>query len=601
MNIKRLIYVVGIILFAFPYCASAAQGCIQCHSDLPKMLSLGYAQLTVTTHEIAAQTRMPASCTDCHLGNPETLDKDRAHEGLLTVLAIKDRTWEVVRRSMMKTVELNLWPMLVPRGVNRADALLPKIISGDNIKNNPDYKLIIWHDRNADTLAFNPVVTEKTCGVCHSDIVKKFLRSPMGGGKKAHTQSQYKSWTGPTGPQSCGLWVGRLAEPDQASFTKENADYYNLHSTMPLSEKTAYDNQRRCNQCHVGCLDCHLSPQRNNDKDPKKGAHTFMKRPDPISCYGGGKSFSCHAGPLERRRGDGYIRAEFTQATEEGIRILKDQPDIHMQKGIFCVDCHEPNRKSGLHADLQRDVNCSKCHSSVVKAHMKGPHQRVDCAACHTTLIGGYAFNFWSAIGPKGNENPLTRIQDYLVGAVSPLIIKNPKGIWVPMHVVPHTSGNVKAAEVVLSRGLIFRHSPDVTIDRLYYSNDAYAITGLVRDLDNKDHDTMVWLNFDRVAHATGKSRSCGSCHDSPKQTIMTPYSEGSYKDVGEGRYTVIADETGIRVKLLNETDATPLPEGLEPFRDKWALGGNFAFPEIKDHATYEKLEKKYKKGTFLH
>jgi len=601
MNIKRLIILAGIIFFIFPYRASAMQGCIECHSDLQKMQSLGYPQFTFTAHEIAAQTHMPASCAECHLGNPETLDKETAHRGILTVLAIKDRTWEAVRLSITRSAELNSLPMLVPRGANRAEALMPKIISGDSIKDNPDYKLIIWHDRNADTLAFNPVVAEKTCGACHGDIVKKFLRSPMGGGKQAHTQSQYKSWTGPTGPNSCGLWVGKLAEPDQASFTKQNMDYYNAHSTMPLSERTAYDNQRRCNQCHVGCLDCHLSPQSNNDKDPNKGAHTFVKRPDPVSCYGGGKSFSCHAGPLERRRGDGYIRAEFTQASAEGLRALKDRPDIHMQKGIFCIDCHEPNKKSGLHADLRRDVECSKCHSPVVKAHMKGPHKKVDCAACHTTLIGGYAFNFWSAIGPKGNENPLTRIQDYLVGAISPLIVKNPKGIWVPVHVVPHTSGNVKADEVVLSREIIFRNSPDVTIDRLYYSNDAYAISGLVRDLDNKDHDTMVWLNFDRVAHATGKSRSCGSCHDSTTQTIMTPYTEGSYKDVGEGRYIVIADEIGIRVNLLSEADASPLPEGLEPFRDKWAVGGNFAFPKVKDLANYRKLEKKYTNGKFVH
>jgi cytochrome c551/c552 len=232
---------------------------------------------------------------------------------------------------------------------------------------------------------------------------------------------------------------------------------------------------------------------------------------------------------------------------------------------------------------------------------MRGPHKRVDCASCHTALIGGYAFNFWSAVGPKGNENPLTRIQDYLVAAVSPLIIRNPKGIWIPVHIVPHASGNVKADEVVLSRGLIFRNSPDVTIDRLYYSNDAYAVTGLVRNLDNKDHDTMVWLNADRVAHATGKSRGCGSCHDSATQTIITPYTEGSYKDVGEGRYAVIADERGIRVKLLKEADATPLPDGLAPFTDKWAVGGNFAFPKIKDHTKYEKLEKKYQKGTFVH
>ena len=599
MNIKLLGFLAGIILLIFAGHASAAQGCAGCHGGPEKMASLGYPHLTVTPHETAAQTLMPAACTDCHLGNPEATDKERAHEGLLTVRAIKDRSWEAVRRGMTKDLGLNSWT-LEPAGHNRADALLPKVVSGDKIRNNPDYKLIIWHDRNAETLAFNPVIAQKTCGKCHEEIVKKFLRSPMGGGSKAHTQSQYKSWTGPTGPQSCGLWVGQLSGPEQSSFTKENADYYNLHSTMPITEKAAYDSQRRCNQCHVGCLDCHYSPRSKDEKNPQAGAHTFIKRPDPVACYGGGKSFSCHAGPLERRRGDGYIRAEFTQANREGVKKLMDSPDIHMQRGIICIDCHEPNRKSGMHADLRRDVDCSKCHASIVKAHARGPHKKVDCAACHTTSIGGYAFNFWSAVGPKGDENPLTRIQDYLVGAVAPLIIRNPKGVWIPVHVVPHTSGNIKSDEVVISKQLVFRNRPDVAIDRLYFSNDSYAITGIVKALDSKDHDTMAWLNIDRVAHATGKARSCRSCHDSKSQKIITPYSEGSYKDVGDGKYIVVADGKGLRIEFDQSKDE-PLPGGLMPLKDKWFLSGNFDLPGVKNKRYYKKLEETYQKGAYKH
>ena len=598
MNIIRLLLLIVLI---FPSYANAKQSCVDCHSDPQRMLSLGYPYFAMTSHEVAAQTRMPASCTDCHLGNSDTMDMDRAHEGLLTVLAIKDGTWDAVRRSLLKIPDKRFLTALEPRGANRADALLPKITSDGLVRNDPDFKLIIWHDRNAETLAFNPLLAERTCGKCHSDIVKKFLMSPMGGGSKAHTQSQYKSWTGPSGPQSCGLWVGTLAQPQQDSFTKDNMEYYNRHSTMPLNGKAACDNQRRCNQCHVGCLDCHYSPRNKNDKDPQTGAHTFTKRPEPVTCYGGGKSFSCHAGPLERRRGDGYIRAEFTQASDEGKKVLKDKPDIHMQKGIYCIDCHEPNRESGMHADLTRNVNCAKCHSSVVEAHAKGTHKNVDCASCHTTLIGGYAFNFWSAVGPKGAENPLTRIQDYLVGAVSPLIIKNPKGIWIPVHVVPHTSGNVKADEVALSKKLIFRNRPDADVDRLYFSNDSYAITALVRHLDDKDRDTMVWLNLDRVAHAAGKSRSCGSCHDSTEQKIESTYSEGSYKDVGDGIYTIFADEKGLRVEFPVETEANPLPKGLAPLKDKWILPGNFALQKVSNVQKYQNLEKTYKTGKFVH
>jgi hypothetical protein len=148
---------------------------------------------------------------------------------------------------------------------------------------------------------------------------------------------------------------------------------------------------------------------------------------------------------------------------------------------------------------------------------------------------------------------------------------------------------------------LIFRNSPDVHIDRLYFSNDAFAITGLVRNLDDKDHDTMVWLNADRVAHATGKSRSCGSCHDTTTQKIETPYSEGSYKDVGEGKYAIVADEKSLRVVFPTGTEANPLPEGLVQLKDKWTLSGNFAMPKIRDRKGYEKLKQMYLNETFVH
>jgi hypothetical protein len=370
---------------------------------------------------------------------------------------------------------------------------------------------------------------------------------------------------------------------------------------MPLSEKAAFNNQRTCNQCHVGCLDCHLSVNKKDPQDPHRGPHTFVKKPQPLSCYGGGKAFSCHAGPLERRRGDGYLRAEFTQATPEGVKLLREKPDVHAAKNISCVDCHEQNGESGQHADLRRDVRCGKCHEAVLKTYQKGPHRNVDCASCHTALIGGYAFNFWSAVGPKGQENPLTRIQDYTVGAVQPLIIRNPKGVWIPVHVVPHTSGNVKADEVRLSKKLLFRNRPDSEIDRRYFSNDSYTVTGLVRNLDDKDHDTMVWLNLDRVAHGTGRARSCASCHASTAQKVRTRFSGGSYKDVEDGEYTIIADSEGLRVADFKGPDGGPVPKGLVPFRDLWKLKGDFSLPGLRDRETYERVRKEYETGKFVH
>jgi hypothetical protein len=600
MGISRWFLLLTMLFMLTGRSANADEGCTDCHGNSQKMRESGYPQFALSTAEVQAQTHMHASCSDCHLGNPQAGTKEEAHKGMLTVRAIRQKTWEATARNGMSAEDVKDWPSLEPRGDNRATRLFPKRLYDGILKDNPDYKLIIFHDKNSDTLAFNPGIAEKTCGKCHAEIVRSFLNSPMGGGRGAHTQSQYRIWTGKTGPQSCGLWVGVLSKPDQDRFTDENIKYFNEHSTMPISEKDAHNAQRTCNQCHVGCLDCHLDVQRRSGENPGKGPHAFSKKPAPLACYGGGKSFSCHAGPLERRRGDGYIRAEFTQASPEGAAILKEKTDIHMQKNIACVDCHEPNRGTGFHGDLRREVMCGKCHPQVVGAHNKGLHRNVDCASCHTALIGGYAFNFWSAVGPKDKENPLTRIQDYLVGATAPLLIKNPRGVWIPVHVVPHVSGNVKAEEVRISGRLLFRNRPDSDIQRRYFSNDAYAVTGFVKNLDDKDRDTMVWLNLDRVAHGTGKARTCESCHASPTQKIAVKFAGGSYKDVEDGEYTIIADNKGLRVVDFKDDGGT-MPKGLAPLKDAWSLKGNFSLPEIKDKSRYNRVKKDYEDGTFVH
>lgn len=579
---------------------AAEEGCNDCHGNSRKMTDSGYPQFALSPAEVKAQTHMSASCSDCHLGNAGSAAKEDAHEGLLMLRAVRQKTWEAIPRSGMAPEDVKDWPDLGPRGDARAAQLFPKRLYAGVLKDNPDYKTIIYHDKNPDTLAFNPGIAQKTCGKCHAEIVQSFLKSPMGGGSGAHTQSQYHTWTGTTGPQSCGLWMGVLSKPEQARFSDENITNYNKHSTMPLSEKDGYNSQRTCNQCHVGCLDCHLDVRKRSAENPGDGSHTFVKKPAPLACYGGGRAFSCHAGPLERRRGDGYFRQEFTQASPEGTAILKELSDVHLRKNIACVDCHEPNRETGFHGDLRRDVACGKCHAPVVRAQKNGLHKNVDCAACHTALIGGYAFNFWSAVGPRGKENPLTRIQDYLTGATTPLLIKNTKGLWIPVHAVPHLSGNVKAEEVKISRRLLFRNRPDVDIQRRYVSNDSYAVTGLIRNLDDTDRNAMAWLNIDRVAHGTGKARTCESCHASPAQRIAVKFTGGSYKDVEDGEYTIIADGKGLRVVDFKGEGGT-IPEGLAPLKDAWGLKGNFALPGIKNKKQYERVKKTYEDGAFVH
>ena len=594
-----------LLLFAFfSPCVSAyaADGCTACHFDAARMKALGAPRFAFDAASLRAQTGMPkARCVDCHLGDSRAKTAALAHKGLLT-LSVLDTGWRAYQRPQMPERDLEHWGYLKPRGHNRARLLMPKLIekkTGREV-NNPGYRIVLWQDRNPGTLAFNPVIAEETCGRCHPGEVAGYLKSPMGGGKDAHTQSQYKYWTSPTGSQICGLWLGALSKPAQDSFTGANIKVYDRHSTASISEKFAFGNQRKCNQCHTGCLDCHYRPEAADPKDPSKGPHTFVLKPGSLSCYGGGRSFACHAGPLERRRGDGYLRAEFTKAAPWGKKILEEHADVHLQKGITCVDCHKPDAKD-IHADLTRNPRCSGCHGAIVRQAARGVHRHVACAACHVKYIGGYAFNFWTAFGPPGARNPLVRIADYLTGAQRPLLIRDPRGEWIPVHVVPATSGNVKADEVKISRRLLFRDWPYVAIKRLHYSDDSFAVTGLARDVNASDRDVLVWLNIDRVAHGLGKSRSCKDCHASRDQKIEVNFSNGSYEDVEGGSYAIEADAKGLRVTDFQGRHGGPMPDGLKPFAAKWAMKGDFRLPAIRNKALYRKLETLYREGRFSH
>ena len=579
---------------------AAADSCTDCHAKEGRMKDAGYPQFTVTAAEVRIQTLMTAACSDCHLGDPQAKDKVRAHQELLT-MRVFSMKGDTTTRAGIGGLDGKDGRFQEPRGPGRATTLAPKVSAGSGTRDNSDYPTILYHDKNPDTLAFNPVIAEKTCGKCHPEQVRGFLRTAMGGGSRAHTQSQYVFWTSAAGPQSCGLWLGKLTKPDQAGFTPENVKIYRRHATASIAADTAYAGQRNCNQCHVGCLDCHFSPQKKDAANPRKGQHTFVRKPDALACYGGGRSFNCHAGPMELRRGDGYLRGEFTRASEQGKRVLKDLPDIHAGKGVACIDCHEQNAGTTFHADLKRQGGCVNCHPKTVANHATGIHRKVDCAGCHTTLIGGYAFNFWTLGSDHGKENPVMRIQDYYADAMPPVLVRNPSGIWIPVHVVPHTSGNVKAGEVKLSKGLVFRNRPDASVERRYPSNDSFAVTGLVRNLDSKDRDTMVWLNVDRVAHATGRSRPCGSCHASTAQKVTTGFSGGSYRDVRDGSYSIIADGKGLRITDFKGPGGGPPPSGLAPLLTKWGVKGDFSLPPIREKNLYRKLEQDYRAGIFEH
>ncbi|MDD2582522.1 MAG: cytochrome C, partial [Desulfuromonadaceae bacterium] len=64
----KIIFVLIGLLLATTRFAGASDSCLTCHSDAKRMSSLGAVALTVTGEEVEKQSRMPAGCSDCHLG-----------------------------------------------------------------------------------------------------------------------------------------------------------------------------------------------------------------------------------------------------------------------------------------------------------------------------------------------------------------------------------------------------------------------------------------------------------------------------------------------------------------------------------------------------
>lgn len=617
---KRVIWALtlGIIAFVVASGTISAQDvknsntCIQCHGDAVKMKELGYPEFAMTPDDVKRQSGMSVSCEQCHQGNPGDSTVEGAHKGILGLSVVMKKGSVAIPRRELQGEDRESVRAIRPKGDFAGNALFPRITGKDGKPGlNPRVIATQWHDKDIPTVAFNPGIAEKTCGTCHEQAVKTYVKTEMG---LVLTESRYATWTGTTGPHSCGLWTAETTKPDNNAFTGGNMDAYNAVSTARINQDQAFSNQRNCNVCHAGCLDCHYAPFDKEAKNAagkplEQGVHTFSFKPTTLSCMGGGRAQICHAGPLERRRGDGFMKGNFAKKAvadpqNENSRKYIETPDSHFAKGVACVDCHKQNHAThnmGDHVRNPEPRQCADCHEQAVADNKKGIHRNLSCEACHTPLVVGYAFNFWAPGKRFGMETPLDRHQFYNVNAMQPVLLKNKNGQWNPYHIVPHITTNVKKEEVKLFRKLLFRNSPDVDIKRQHPSNDAFAITGIYEG-SKEEGTVMAWLNLDKVAHATTKARACESCHGTGgAQNVSVDYKwmekpEAAYKDVLSGSYTIAADKKGLRIEKLAGNDPKSVPEGLRPLAGKWNLKGDFSLPDVKNKKAYAREKARYEK-----
>ncbi len=549
--------------------------CRDCHGNAQKMGESGYPHFAVTQKEVERQTGMPATCPDCHLGNPALKKREEAHQGMGRLMLVRKKglTAETAERKLPLEVGGN--PM------QRLKYLVGK--DGRKVVDS-SVNMLLYQDKRRDTLSQDFTVMEKTCGVCHAREFAEFRKSTMARNAK---QSRYKSWTDKKhGPHNCGVWF--------------DGNYTTIagNTTIPFTQETNALNQRSCNTCHVGCLDCHYNPQEKDTNDPRKGMHTFAKTPQPESCYGGGRGPACHAGPEDRRRGAGYFGGSFSHP--EGMA-----PDVHVGKKVGCLDCHDNTRdnKALGHGTVKRQATCDKCHAEAVKSHAGSLHRKLSCEACHIRNVAGYQATFWGPGKLAGVDTPFFKYKEYYGIMKEPILIRDQKGRWMPVKPYPMAVLNQKSAD--FKPGLHWRYPAN--LPDMERTDDAWGYVGLFDGLP-ENNKALLWIQMDKVSHKYAESRSCDSCHASKsgeqRQEVLWDFSDAGALPFN-GRHTVIANREGVFITEIKADEKIEVTEGyklssLAPWfylKNTWLIKGDFSLPVIKDRKTYEMLRGDPAKG----
>jgi len=549
--------------------AKASDSCNDCHGNRQRMEALGYGSFAVTSQETEAQTRMPATCGECHLGNKDEKDKDNAHKGMARLLVVSKKGFAVVTSARRYPLAYGTNPM------NRLYTLVEK--NGKQIKDT-SVAAISWHDKNPGTLTQDFEVMRKTCGACHRKEFDEFSKSTMATNGK---QSQYKGWVEKDrGPHNCGPWF-------EGNFSSMQAN-----TQLPLSMESHRINQKACNTCHVGCLDCHFNPQKKNPADTSRGPHTFVKTPPSESCYGNGRASICHAGPEDRRRGAGYFGGSFS--FPEG-----NDPDVHLKANVGCLDCHESTKSTPSigHGMVKRQAqdSCKRCHAEAVTSHATSVHKNLSCEACHIQRLAGYQGTYWGPGKLAGAKTPYFKYKAYYGYMPEPVLIRDLKGRWIPVKPFPMAVMNQKTSP--FKPGLHWRYPLD--LPDLKRTDDAWGYVGLFGGLP-ENNKAQFWIQMDKMSHKLGKSRSCDSCHGAPDGAQLQKVT-WEYSDPGafpfNGSHEVLANSKGLFIIGMQSEKIEPEKgyslSAFAPWvylKDAWQIRGDFSLPVIKDRKRYESI-----------
>ena len=200
----------------------------------------------------------------------------------------------------------------------------------------------------------------KSCGLCHEQIAAKY--------------SQSLHFT------AAGLREGISRRFSAAELKK-------------FDEKVF---QQSCRSCHASCGDCHVKgPSVGGISTGLIKGHKFIRKDEGKTCA------ACHGG---------RIYPEYTG--EYG-----GEPDIHYERGMLCMDCHQLPEFHGdgaMYKSMRMIPNrpdCKTCHKlgGEKKLYTRTAHDkhqgRVSCYGCHSS--GSYRHCYNCHAGQNGTSKPV--------------------------------------------------------------------------------------------------------------------------------------------------------------------------------------------------
>jgi hypothetical protein len=241
---------------------------------------------------------------------------------------------------------------------------------------------------------------------------------------------------------------------------------------------------------------------------------------------------------------------------------------------------------------IERKATCQDCHIEVEQAMATSVHKNLACAACHVKILGGYEMTSWGPGMVSSKPNPFKKYSLYYGPQEPPILLKDQHGTWMPTKIWPNSAGGIKETVAPIP-GLTFRWPKGET-------RDAYVQLGTF-SFQGGNNNYLAWLQIEEVAHPLGKSRTCGSCHDSTVQTakVKWRYFDSQGAEPFTGSQKVVADSNGLYVKDIKATSKIALmPEGkTENFAawmhlgEIWKTSGDFSIPK-SNPVKYRVLDK---------